>query len=133
MSNDTQLTPDAVDDLLEKCLASNGDLLIDGIVRKFAFDPVKITEHAEAIGALLNQLPDTFQASKGGGWSFLQACDDRHGRQWTGLHAKMEELFCLGIAAGKAKWLLPRDLWEVLPGGMPYVAVLNDFPRMPDA
>ena len=29
-----------------------------------------------------------------GGWSFLNSCDDKNGRQWTGLHSTMERLWC---------------------------------------
>jgi hypothetical protein len=72
---------------------------------------------------MLSDLPDEFQARKGGGWSFLNACMDRHGHQWTGLHQQQERLFALGIACGKARWLFPRQLWTSLPGGMPYVSV----------
>ena len=72
---------------------------------------------------MLSELPDEFRVSGGGGWSFLQACNDRHGTQWTGFHQAMEELFMLGMAAGLVTELLPRDLWDALPGGMPYYAV----------
>jgi hypothetical protein len=72
---------------------------------------------------MLSDLPDEFQASGGGGWSFLNACMTKTGEQWTGMHPTMDKLFMLGIAAGKARWLMPRDMWSVLPGGMPYVSV----------
>ena len=58
----------------------------------------------------------------GGGWSFLQACVDKNGNHW-GEHSNMEELFCLGIAIGKVESLLPRDMWKVLPGGVPYYVI----------
>jgi hypothetical protein len=35
----------------------------------------------------------------------------------------MEMLFCLGIGMGLAKWLLPKNMWSALPGGMPYVGI----------
>jgi hypothetical protein len=35
----------------------------------------------------------------------------------------MEQLFTLGIALGLAQWQLPRDMWDIFPGGMPYVSV----------
>jgi len=54
------------------------------------------------------------------GWSFLQMCEDKHGQQWTGEHRAMEELVVLGQAAGFVALLAPREMWPVLPGGMPY-------------
>jgi len=61
----------------------------------------------------------------GGGWSFLQLCEDDHGEQWTGLHKVMDELLMLAIATKHARILLPRELWSALPGGMPYIMFSN--------
>jgi hypothetical protein len=123
------LTPQAVATLLAACriglLHDDGDLVrTEGIVGAFSFSKARIAEHTSQIGVLLAELPDEFQAGKGGGWSFLNACNDRHGNLWTGEHRTMEALFCLGIAAGKAKWLMPREMWDAFPGGMPYVVVM---------
>lgn len=101
--------------------AEEGALVIEGVVRKFGFSPEKIASHKEEIRELLDDMPDEFQMGKGGGWSFLNLCNDKHGEQWTGLHQTMEELIALGQAAGMAKYLMPRDMWKILPGGMPYV------------
>ena len=74
---------------------------------------------------MLENLPLDFQENSGGGMSFLKACDDQEGNQWTGLHRRMEELFVLGTGLGKVKCLMPRELWAALPGGMPYYVVLE--------
>lgn len=96
---------------------------VEGVLRKFAFHPGRLESHREEVKALLAELPDNFQASKGGGWTFLNACVTKGGEQW-GEHAHCEMLLTLGIGLGLAKWQLPRDMWRVLPGGMPYVVVL---------
>jgi hypothetical protein len=98
-------------------------LVVEGITRKFMFHPGRVAENREQIGALLAELPIEFQGRGGGGWSFLNACNDKDGIQWTDLHSDMEELFCLGIAADKARWMIPKKFWSTLPGGMPYVVV----------
>lgn len=123
-----KLTAAAVDELMTKCLFSDDESMdnairVEGIINNYAFHPDRITLHANDIGSLLLQLPVNFRKDSGGGWSFLNACDDVDGVQWTGLHQQMERLFVLGIAAGKARWLLPREVWSKLPGGMPYVQV----------
>lgn len=122
------LTSEGVDDMMRKCLfadseSMDGALMVEGIVNNYAFHPDRIKENAVAISEMLSELPDEFQASKGGGWSFLNACMDRHGNQWTGLHQQQERLFVLGIASGKARWLMPRKMWKMLPGSLPYVSV----------
>lgn len=131
------LTADRVEQLTKACLyaddewpgavtrdnAPEGAVFAEGILHTFAFNPDKLAEHKVEIGELLAELPTEFQMSGGGGWTFLNACMDRHGNQWTGLHLTMERLFCLGIATGQARWQLPREMWPALPGGMPYVSV----------
>lgn len=73
---------------------------------------------------MCEQLPESFHESKGGGWSFLNMCEDKGGNQWSGTHKTMEQLLCLGMAMNKMKILLPREVWKIFPGGMPYVAIL---------
>lgn len=114
-----QLTAEAVEKLFHECVSSEGEPT-EGVVIRIKLD----TRGREAeIGLLLMELPEEFRADKGGGWSFLNACQDRHGNQWTGLHATMEKLLMLGLASKQATILMPREMWDVLPGGMPYFAV----------
>ena len=100
----------------------NGKPILDpvyctGINRKFGFHPTRIEYHKEEIGNMIKELPD----SSDSGISFLSMCEDKTGEQWTGFHARMEQLLVLGIAIGKLEYVLERDLWKELPGGMPYV------------
>jgi hypothetical protein len=98
-------------------------VVVEGIVSKFGFEPTRLESHRAEVSAWLSMLPAEFLKGVGGGWSFLNACNDRDGEQWTGFHQRVEQLFALGIGLGLASWQLPREMWEVLPGGMPYVVV----------
>jgi|SRR6185437_4652181 len=95
----------------------------DGVVTTYGFHPGRLWSHVDEILEMLSELPDDFMRDRGGGMSFLNACVDRHGNQWTSLHRTMEALFCLGIATGRVECLLPRDMWHMMPGGMPYYVV----------
>lgn len=119
-----KLEPASVELLMHSCLArdQSDTVHVDGLVNNFSFSKSAIKMHAGEIKELLDQLPDAFQARKGGGWSFLNACNDRTASQWTGTHRTMEQLICLGIAAGQAKWLM-REMADIMPGGVPYVVV----------
>src|SRR5260370_37754649 len=129
--NAALLTAERVEELFRQCLAATAGqedaITIQGIVNAAAFRPEAIENHQEDIGRLLAELPEPFQESGGGGWSFLNACNDRHGHQWTGLHTTMAMLFGLGLGLGLVECLLPRDLCEALPGGMPYY-IIKDRP-----
>lgn len=119
------LTTAAVDKLVSACLYGDerpeeGALIVRGIVRTFGFDRDKVAERVGQVESLIRELPEPFLSSAGGGWSFLNLCVDRHDRQW-GEHPTMEALCCVAIAAGRASWLFPRDLWDALPGGVPYI------------
>lgn len=125
-----ELNPERVTATTKACLFSNKEdskedntIVVKGIIRNFEFNRKAIKEHKGTILLMLEELDPTFFTDKGGGWSFLNACNDKNGELWTGLHSVMEELFCLGMAAGFVKELLPREFWKALPGGMPYYGI----------
>lgn len=35
----------------------------------------------------------------------------------------IDQLLAMGIASKKAAFLMPREMWSMLPGGMPYFVV----------
>lgn len=126
------IDPSHVQEVYSVCLAeglspeSPHYVTVEGIVHTTAFDKRKLDAHAEDVAEMLSWLPLPYRplsVGGGGGWSFLNACDDKDGNQWTGLHWTMEMLFQLGIGLGMADWILERDMWPVFPGGMPYVSV----------
>lgn len=100
-------------------------VIVDGILGRFGFHPERLASHKQEIREMLSCLPDEFFANKGGGWSFLNACYTRDGTHW-GEHKNMDELFVLGAASGQVECLMPRPMWGVLPGGMPYYSIKTD-------
>jgi len=132
-----KLEPKVVSDIIKSCLYKEdeikgggggytipleGAVMVQGVMAKFGFHPDRIKEAMPQIKELLEELPSTFKQSGGGGWSFLNACMDKNGRQW-GEHRDIDELICLGLATGLVEFSMPRDMWEALPGGMPYFVV----------
>lgn len=128
-----KLTVDRVETIFKACLYTKEELPetgnpedmveVQGVMMHVGLNPERLSQHREEIRGMLLELPDGFMSSHGGGWSFLNACYDRHGVQWTGEHPAMELLFILGLATGIAKELLPRELWHTLPGSMPYYVI----------
>jgi len=126
-----KLTPDVVFDIADYCTsdlpaAASKAVDIQGIVNEFRFNPSRIEERRDRIAELLSELPDQFHQDTGGGWSFLNACNDRQGRLWTGEHRTMEVLVCLGIACGLVTFTFPRNMWGMLPGRVPYLMVKRE-------
>lgn len=122
------LTSERVEKIFMDCLFKEGEdttnyIKAEGIVRDAGFHPERLNSHKQEIEEMLNELPDQFKKSIGGGWTFLNACNNKYGNQWTDLHSRMEQLFQLGIAIGKVKYTLPREFWGTLPGGMPYICI----------
>lgn len=99
-------------------------ILVKGIVTNVGFDPKKIAIHKPEIIELLDELPNEFKHEVSGGYSFLKACVDKNGNHW-GEHRSMEQLFMLGMACKRVRCLFPRELWSMLPGGVPYYEVLD--------
>lgn len=94
----------------------------EGVRLKVGFDSDKLIKHREDIQSMLSELPSAFHQSTGGGYSFLNACVTKDGTQW-GEHQNVEELMCLGLATDLVSFPLPKDMWSILPGGMPYFTV----------
>lgn len=104
-------------------------VIVDGIILQYGFHPDRVTNAKVQIAELLKEVPQDFLVDGGGGSSFLRLCFDRHGSQWTGSHRMMESLCVLAIAADLGRWLMPREMWPILPGGVPYVVFApNGFP-----
>lgn len=133
-ATDPVLTADRVSTVMRYCLfrkeecpadgsAPAGAVIIEGIKVGYGFHPGRLDEKRDEIALLLRELPEQFMA--GGGWSFLNACVDRSGTQW-GEHVHVDALMSLGLAVGLVSLLVPRELWDTLPGGMPYFSVLGE-------
>jgi len=106
--------------------SSDNTDIIEGITEHFGFCLDRLEANREQIKDWLSQLPHEFRESEGGGWSFLQACMTSEGEQWTGEHRNVDRLLCLGKGLGLVKCLLPREMWGMLPGGMPYYSINID-------
>jgi len=116
-----------VDALILDCLngKEEGAQKVEGLVHGFGFNPDKIKQHREEIKELLDQMPLEFHPAGvggGGGYTFLNLPFTRDGEQW-GEQRDAEALLCLGIAAGMATILVPRSVWNMFPGGVPYCAI----------
>ena len=100
---------------------------MEGVASRYGFHPGRAAEQKSVIAEMLAQLPHQFREGSGpggtGGWSFLNGCTTDSGELWTGDQMAVEMLFALGMAAGLATCLVPRDLWPALPGGVPYYSV----------
>lgn len=99
-----------------------GVTFVQGAMRKFAFVTARLEEKRADIMSMLEQLPDDFMAEKGGGTSLMNMPFTKDGIQW-GEQYNADNLFVLGAGLGLCKFLMPRDVWSVLPGGMPYIVV----------
>jgi hypothetical protein len=125
-----ELTAQNVMDVTIECFPQDdepreGCIETRGITAIFQWVPERLEARKADILDMLHQLPESFRVGVnrcGEGDSFLSACMTKDGVHW-GEHAHMEALFCLGIGVGAVEFPLPRELWKILPGGMPYVCV----------
>ena len=126
---------DRVNEIFHDCLYAEEELKdgkpiegepvrAEGIMNNVGFHPGRLESYRKEVRGMLEGLPLEFRRTVGDGWTFLNACNDRNGRQWTSFHQRMEQLFQLGIGLGLAKCLVPREMWSMMPGGMPYYSVL---------
>lgn len=124
-----KLTAENVEQVFLKCLFKEDEpkdnpIIAQGVMLKVGFHPERLKQSEPDIVSMLSDLPDSFKQSGGGGMSFLNACMTSDDVQW-GEHQNIDQLICLGIAAGKVSLPMPRDMWGILPGGVPYITVLD--------
>ena len=126
-----KLNAENVEDVFMDCLFKDGEvefyepkdmIMTEGIRNSMGFNPERIEKHREDVKSMLSQLPEPFFKQIGGGWSFLNAIETRDGEQWAE-HKNVEQLLTLGIGLGYASYLMPREMWKMFPGGMPYFQV----------
>lgn len=128
-----ELTPTEVTETFKYCLWDDDftetPTIYEGVSMRASFDPKKLKEKESHIMQLLKQLPNDFKQSGGGGMSFLNMCMKGNGENqelWTGMHSVVDQLFLLGNAIGKAKFLAPREEWDTMfIAGMPYILILD--------
>lgn len=96
-------------------------VVAEGVMQTVGFHPARIAAARPRVVEVIKRMDDNFLKAKGGGWSFLNLCNDRDGRQWANLHRTMEQFVQLAIGCGLGGYLLPREVWPAMPGGMPYV------------
>lgn len=123
-----ELTSENVETVFMSCLFKDKEdtskhIKAEGITSTIGFHPERLESQRENVKSMLGFLPEAFHKNSGGGWSFLNACNDKNGKQWTDLHQRMDQLFQLAIGLELAKYLMPRKIWSVLPGGMPYIVL----------
>lgn len=115
-----ELNPETPDEPPEEAIIAKGIQTI------FAFHPERLENHREEVKEILEELPEAFRISKGGGWSFLNMTttqenilQNRNSPEPWGEQAAAQELACLAIGLGLGEWI-GVEMQEALPGGMPY-------------
>lgn len=95
---------------------------VEGILCRIRFHPERLESYREEIEEMLLQLPLAFRSTDGGGWSFLKMVLDQNDKQW-GEQQTADELCMLGMGLGYVKIQLPREIWNFLPGSVPYLMI----------
>ncbi len=126
----TVLDPNKLHNIFIDCLLVEGvdikedTIQIEGINCEVIFSKNSLAVHRTEIVAMLNELSPSFKNEIDGGNSFLAACMDKNDQQW-GEHPDVERLYMLGLGL-EMIITIPRELWEICPGGMPYFIVKSD-------
>jgi len=119
-----------IDSLFNNDEVVNGELpesavIANGVMLKIGFHKERLEKHRNEVKEILDNLPVSFKGPEFGGEggdSFLNMCVDKNGEQW-GEHKNMDELCVLSIALDLGIFMLPREIWSILPGNMPYFSI----------
>ncbi len=119
-SNMSELTSNAfMDCLFKEGEETTNHVKVEGFTNMFELHPQRLEEKRELVTALLAELPAEFKE----GWSFLNLCNTKDGEQWTGMHRVCEQLVVMAIGLGLMEYCMSREMWAILPGGVPYLMI----------
>ena len=107
-------------------------VIAEGVMKKVAFDKERLESKRQYVREMLGQLPKEFFKETGGGYTFLNGCMRSDGTQW-GEQISVDSLLCLGIALDYVTILMPRDMWYLFPGSVPYFVVDLSAKSMKDS
>lgn len=127
--DDTAGTPrhDEVLALMENGTPPEDGLVVETVMATVMLNKDRVAEHVDDISVMLDQLPDIFKEGSGEGGSVVLAHQTADGEDWTHeLDGRIDMLLALGLSVGKVKFVLPRDLWSVLPDSYPFFVVLSE-------
>lgn len=121
-----------IHDAFISCLFVEGEdttnaIIVDTIPGKVGFHPERLELSRQVVIDVIREMPMNFRPKKKGGsdgWSFLNLCMTKDGDHWAE-QPTINEFIALAFALKLGKFLLPREFWMMLPGGMPYL-VLDD-------
>lgn len=136
MSNEIESRAHKVNRIMRDCLYDEDELsnkevvpvepiIVPAITLTYGLHPGRVALHEKEIIECISGFNDEFYHNKGGGMSVVQLAVDPEGTHW-GEHPDIECLCVLAIASKHGRWLLPRDLWGGLFGGMPYIVFYLD-------
>lgn len=92
---------------------------VEGVTGNFALHLQRLEEQREIVTALLAELPAEFKK----GYTFLNICTNKNGVLWTGEHRICEQLIVMAIGLKLMDYCMPRQMWDILPDGVPYIIV----------
>jgi len=128
-----KLSTNNVISIFDNCLSNKytkkeNILNVKSVNFNIKFDLEKILKNTNDINSMINELPNNFKENIGGGWSFLNIIINNKGEIWTSEHIIADKLVSLGLATNKLSFLLEKDVWKILPGGMPYI-IIHDIKK----
>ena len=132
-----KLSSNSVGDVFRSCLFSEEELTesglpasamvkVEAVADTYGFSQANLETVKDNIIELLMQLSESFFKGIGDGDSFSNAVRNDRGIVWTKSQVEVDQLLALGLGIGMITYSLPRDMWAILPGGMPYFTINMD-------
>lgn len=117
------IDPEKVERIFSECLTGDNIITIEGFRHNFDLNRDVLNSYWNDITEMLDNLPDQFKATGGKGGSLMNGCEDKNGNLWTNEQERVEQLFLLGMGIAVVQYLLPREWWAGLPGGLPFYII----------
>ncbi|WCF11483.1 hypothetical protein NDS46_31495 (plasmid) [Paenibacillus thiaminolyticus] len=123
------INPERVKEILVDCLFREEELKdgkpilpyidVEGVKFSMGFHPERLSMYKDEVAQMIANLKTDINTENG--ISFLEICLDKRGHLWTGQHEVCDDLIVLGIGLKLLEYVLPREMWNMCPGGLPMV------------
>ena len=120
------LNEESVVSIYSRCVLGNNDfdsqgltcnfIIGEGVSFRSTFSAERLNDQREVIAGFIDQLYDIEHAP-----SFMKLSRNSKGESWTENDLVVELLVQMGTATGMLTFLYPPEIWEFLPGKVPYV------------
>lgn len=111
------------DELNEENMPTSPVVKVEAVASTFGFHQERLGAIKPKVMELLSQMPEAFFKDIGQGDTFLNGLVNDKNIPWSTNQSDLDMLLALGLGTELITYSMPRDMWPILPSGLPYFTI----------